>query len=273
MNSNSFIRRHFLLLLGVLLIVDWILEYPFIELYLSPGSFGDPPIEPNLTRHVLEYLTRFGFTQMQWLKIIWWLTLLPMLGLLLRRLAPLCAFLVWSGMLFWWSLSFFAFYGFHIISGIFLFVAAFGHWGHDGEMPWIWSRRFLCAIYFGVGFSKLLSPEWRHGEVLWSIACSWLTKNHFSNTAWLSPLSWLFVLSSWIVIATQILAPILLIRPRFSTYLFWGNLIIYVGIVLGLRLVMFPLLMIFLNASFLYDGAIASLPKLKINVPTLRAKS
>jgi len=105
----------------------------------------------------------------------------------------------------------------------------------------------LCLVYMSAGFEKLLSPEWRNGNVLWRA----LVQPDFSqyDLTWLAHHPWLVAALAWFTILTESGYFVAMWVPRLRVLWLAAIFGLHVGIGLFLGLWLFGLIMILLSGS------------------------
>jgi hypothetical protein len=104
----------------------------------------------------------------------------------------------------------------------------------------------LCIVYAASGLAKMMGSDWMTGIAMWEVLApptygGDFYANLFANAAWLG------VALSWLVLALEVLYPIMIWVPRARVLWLVATVLMHVGIGICMQLYLFATIMVLLN--------------------------
>jgi len=139
-------------------------------------------------------------------------------------------------------------YGFDYLCATALFFCAVIPTQPTSRIPLRAIQICLCIIYFSAGFAKLSGPTRWTGGALWKAATLPGFEGPLSSVIYaLSEFTGLWIEAGWLVVAIEVLYPLLIwFRSTRSLWL-WATLVMHAAIALSMVLYGFSVLMMLLN--------------------------
>ncbi len=238
-------------IISILLLCDWGGIFSEMLLFWGPNSVLGLQTQSFYWRSLSTTASFFGIGVESVIYICWSLTAVSFAALFFKPLLKYSSFCSWLLINFWMSAGNSALYGVYYYFSIALLLLFLSEISRDSMLLQKWGKIFLCLTYFSAGWAKLMSPMWQSGQLIWNLSATILIAFGISSTAPLAHLSILIVFSSWLVILTQLSAPILLFRKGLSNYWLAIDCVIHLAIALVLGLYLFSIFLIVLNIAFL----------------------
>lgn len=254
MPMRDFLRRHWLSVICLIAISDWLRILAHLQdIYAPDGVLGLHHVSwPWAAASFIAALVPIA-NEKQILFMLGVVTAFIFVLPMFSKGRGLTSFLCWISLWFWSEIGYS--YGLHTVLKVVFAIVALSAFVGDSKWVRIWGRIYLTLIYLNAGWSKLLASDWRNGDAVWDIV-SW--KLLSLGLKWQIPemfRSWLFIASAFVVIALQLGIAVSYFAPRLQRRFAIGESVVHASVIGLLGLPEFSLLMIFLNWIWLIDGS------------------